>query len=184
MKQSQIKARAQRGRFPAPWFAAGRGVREVLTAGPRAQSKTPLRHRSQRGRFFAPWFAAGRGVREVLTAGPRAQSKTPLRHRSQRGRFFAPWFAAGRGVREVLTAGPRDAACAKCVQAQPGYLIFVTFLSLRTTSWAPPSTMETEETRVILAFCWSSGIVRAPQLHMVDLTLLRVRPTLSLRLPA
>ena len=37
---------------------------------------------------------------------------------------------------------------------------------------------------VILAFCCSSGMVSAPQLHMVDLTLLSVRFTLSFRLPA
>ena len=41
----------------------------------------------------------------------------------------------------------------------------------RVTSWAPPSTMETEETRVSLASLWRSGMVMTPQLHMVDLTL-------------
>ena len=41
-----------------------------------------------------------------------------------------------------------------------------------------------EDTRVIFAFSWSSGMVSAPQLHMVERTLLRVRFTLSLRLPA
>ena len=40
------------------------------------------------------------------------------------------------------------------------------------------------ETRVIFAFFCSSGMVRAPQLHMVDFTLLRVRLTLSFKLPA
>ena len=52
------------------------------------------------------------------------------------------------------------------------------------TSWAPPSTMLVEETSVRTAFSCSSGIVRAPQLHMVWRTLLRVSATLSFRLPA
>ena len=63
------------------------------------------------------------------------------------------------------------------------YLIVV-LVSFWITSWAPPSTMLVAETRVSLAFCWNSGMVRAPQLHMVDLTLLRVRATLSFRRPA
>ena len=41
-------------------------------------------------------------------------------------------------------------------------------LSFSRTSWAPPSTMEVAETRVSLAFSRSSGMVRAPQLHMVE----------------
>ena len=65
----------------------------------------------------------------------------------------------------------------------PGYLSVV-FFSLRMTSWAPPSTMDVAETRVILAFCCSSGMVRAPQLHMVDLILLVVFSTFSLSGPA
>ena len=36
------------------------------------------------------------------------------------------------------------------------------------TSWLPPSTMEVEETTVRRAFCCSSGMDSAPQLHMVD----------------
>ena len=65
----------------------------------------------------------------------------------------------------------------------PPYFI-VGAVSLRMTSWAPPSTMEVAETRVSLAFCWNSGMVSAPQLHMVDFTLLSVIATLSFRLPA
>ena len=65
----------------------------------------------------------------------------------------------------------------------PDYLSVV-FFSLRMTSWAPPSTMDVAETRVILAFCCSSGMVRAPQLHMVDLILLVVFSTFSLSGPA
>ena len=57
-------------------------------------------------------------------------------------------------------------------------------LSLSMTSCAPPSTMLVEDTSVILAFCCNSGILIAPQLHIVDLTLLSVRFTLSFRLPA
>ena len=41
----------------------------------------------------------------------------------------------------------------------------------RVTSWAPPSTMETEETRVSLASRIRSGMFSTPTLHMVDLTL-------------
>ena len=52
------------------------------------------------------------------------------------------------------------------------------------TSWAPPSTMEVAETRVSFAFCWNSGIFSAPQLHIVERTLLSVRATLSFRRPA
>ena len=69
-------------------------------------------------------------------------------------------------------------------ESKEAYLIFVTFLSFKITSWAPPSTMLVAETRVIFAFFCSSGMVRAPQLHMVDFTLLRVRLTLSFKLPA
>ncbi len=52
------------------------------------------------------------------------------------------------------------------------------------TSWAPPSTMLVDETRVRTAFSCSSGIVSAPQLHIVCFTLLSVRATLSFRDPA
>ena len=61
---------------------------------------------------------------------------------------------------------------------------FTVVLSRSITSCAPPSTMEVADTRVSLAFCWSSGMVSAPQLHMVERTLERVSPTLSFRLPA
>ena len=54
----------------------------------------------------------------------------------------------------------------------------------RVTSWAPPSTMLTEDTRVSLAFFWSSGMVSAPQLHMVERIFDRVCRTLSESLPA
>ena len=53
-----------------------------------------------------------------------------------------------------------------------------------TTSWLPPSTMEVEETTVSLAFCCSSGMESAPQLHMVLFTLYRVVWTPSARGPA
>ena len=89
----------------------------------------------------------------------------------RRGRFAAleggaknpPGGAGGMVVREI-------------------YLIAVFSFSI--TSCAPPSTMEVADTSVSLAFFWSSGMVSAPQLHMVERTLLRVRPTLSFRLPA
>lgn len=57
-------------------------------------------------------------------------------------------------------------------------------LSLSTTSCAPPSTMLVEEISVIFAFFWSSGMVRQPQLHMVERTLERESSTLSFKLPA
>ena len=57
-------------------------------------------------------------------------------------------------------------------------------LERRVTSWAPPSTMETEETRVSLASRCRSGMLVTPQLHMVDLTLYREASTLSWREPA
>ena len=67
-------------------------------------------------------------------------------------------------------------------------LLFIYFtvwlLSFWMTSCAPPSTMLVAETSVIFAFSCSSLIVSAPQLHIVDLTLLSDRATLSLRLPA
>ena len=44
--------------------------------------------------------------------------------------------------------------------------------------------METEDTRVNLAFSRSSGMVSAPQLHMVDRTLERVVAMPSDSLPA
>ena len=54
----------------------------------------------------------------------------------------------------------------------------------RVTSWAPPSTMETEETRVSLASRIRSGMLVTPTLHMVDLTLYMEASTLSCREPA
>ena len=57
-------------------------------------------------------------------------------------------------------------------------------VSFRMTSWAPPSTMEVAETMVSFAFCCSSGIVSAPQLHMVERTFARDCRTPSDRLPA
>ena len=66
----------------------------------------------------------------------------------------------------------------------PPYFITLFEVSLSITSWAPPSTMEVAETSVSLAFCCSSLMLRAPQLHMVDFTLVRERFTLSCREPA
>ena len=54
----------------------------------------------------------------------------------------------------------------------------------RVTSWAPPSTMETEDTRVNLASRCRSGILVTPTLHMVERTLYRELSTLSWREPA
>ena len=56
--------------------------------------------------------------------------------------------------------------------------------SFRITSCAPPSVMLVDETMVILAFCCNSGILTAPQLHMVALILPRVTARLSFILPA
>ena len=57
-------------------------------------------------------------------------------------------------------------------------------VSFSSTSWAPPSTMETEDTRVSLALSRSSGMDRAPQLHMVERILARVVAMPSARDPA
>ncbi len=62
------------------------------------------------------------------------------------------------------------------------YLIVA--LSFSRTSWAPPSTRDVVEITVIFAFSCSSGIDSTPQLHIVDFTFFRDRPTLSRRLPA
>ena len=74
------------------------------------------------------------------------------------------------------------AAGALIFQIQPLMMFGVAFFS--TTSWLPPSTMEVEETTVSLAFCCSSGMESAPQLHMVLLTLYRVVWTPSASGPA
>ena len=66
----------------------------------------------------------------------------------------------------------------------PWAALHLNYLLRRVTSWAPPSTMETEETRVSLASRCRSGMFRTPQLHMVDLTLYREASTLSCRGPA
>ena len=57
-------------------------------------------------------------------------------------------------------------------------------VSFRTTSCAPPSTMETEETNVSFAFSRSSGRVSAPQLHMVERIFDKVTATPSANAPA
>ena len=54
----------------------------------------------------------------------------------------------------------------------------------RVTSWAPPSTMDTEDTSVSLASRCRSGMLVTPTLHMVDFTLYREDSTLSCREPA
>lgn len=66
----------------------------------------------------------------------------------------------------------------------PAFYSMFVLVSFRITSWAPPSIMLVEDTIVILAFCLSSGKVRAPQLHMVALILPRVTVRLSFSLPA
>ncbi len=57
-------------------------------------------------------------------------------------------------------------------------------LFFKITSWLPPSTMEVEDTTVSRAFSCSSGMVSAPQLHMVDFTLYSVVCTPSASGPA
>ncbi len=63
------------------------------------------------------------------------------------------------------------------------HLVILLF-SFWMTSWAPPSTMEVAETSVSTAFFWNSGMVSAPQLHMVLFTLARLMATLSFKEPA
>ena len=84
----------------------------------------------------------------------------------QRMRHFAPKRMCGVALRHIMM------------------IYFAEAAERRVTSWAPPSTMETEETRVSLASLCRSGMVMAPQLHMVDLTLYRLASTLSWRVPA
>ena len=55
---------------------------------------------------------------------------------------------------------------------------------LTTTSWAEDSWIVVAETSVIFAFSCSSGMLSAPQLHIVWMTLLVVWSTLSCRWPA
>ena len=57
-------------------------------------------------------------------------------------------------------------------------------LFFKITSWLPPSTMEVEDTTVSRALSCSSGMVSAPQLHMVDFTLYSVVCTPSASGPA
>ena len=49
---------------------------------------------------------------------------------------------------------------------------------------ADPNVEAVADTSVIFAFFWNSGMDREPQLHMVERTLLRVRPRLSFSEPA
>ena len=56
--------------------------------------------------------------------------------------------------------------------------------SLSSTSCAPPSTIETEDTSVSRAFSRSCSIVSAPQLHMVERILASVVSTPSANAPA
>ena len=65
-----------------------------------------------------------------------------------------------------------------------GGFYFTGLVERRVTSWAPPSTMDTEETRVSLASRCRSGMVMTPQVHLVDLTFYREASTLSCRGPA
>lgn len=59
-------------------------MRDLLTAGPRAHSKTPLRYWPQRGRFLSARFAAERGVRELPPAGPRDAAFVTCRPQGRR----------------------------------------------------------------------------------------------------
>ena len=64
------------------------------------------------------------------------------------------------------------------------YSVTLVALFFRMTSWLPPSTMLVEETTVRRAFYCSSGMVSAPQLHMVLRTLESVTYTPSFSAPA
>ena len=103
-----------------------------------------------------------------------------LRPSGRRGRTRCPRFPV------VLHNDPSVAGAFSLVVAAgggTGHLITAE-VSFWITSWAPPSTMLVADTRVSTAFSCSSGMDRAPQLHMVDRTLLRVMATLSFRVPA
>ena len=78
-------------------------------------------------------------------------------------RVLFPALPQKRAAHAQRTGGPEVPA-----QDQPLIMLGVAFFS--TTSWLPPSTMEVEDTTVSLAFCCSSGMESAPQLHMVLLT--------------
>ena len=89
--------------------------------------------------------------------------------------------SAGMRLRTARAGGKDSAEGFQCFAYLRLSELVVSFSS---TSWAPPSTMETEETSVSLAFSRSSGMVRAPQLHMVERTLEREVAMPSLREPA
>ncbi len=122
----------------------------------------------------------------------RARSKTAEKDFGNVRRHFRNLFRTfpfvGKGRRPFSTGWrPRREArrgFRTVFLAQSRVYFLTPVFSLSTTSWAPPSTMLVAETKVSLAFFWSSGMVTAPQLHMVWRTLLRVRATLSWREPA
>ena len=108
---------------------------------------------------------------------------TPLIRQPLRAATFPP---GGRCLRALGESPLRWCVKPRFRKFETGVVvIYLTGLvERRVTSWAPPSTMETEETRVSLASRCRSGMVITPQLHMVDLTLYREASTLSCRGPA
>ena len=116
--------------------------------------------------------ASPRGKRWALRAGRFYETKNSGKHFACRCKSFCAevvehsFFCACRTEERIAHRG------------LPAYLL------RRVTSWAPPSTMETEETRVSLASRIRSGMLVTPTLHMVDLTLYMEASTLSCREPA
>ena len=93
------------------------------------------------------------------------------------------WESTLRKKTTACTKNPTSAKTRRIwVRAKSAYLLFTE--SLSRTSCAPPSTMETEDTRVSFALSRSSSMVSAPQLHMVERTLERVVAMPSDREPA
>ena len=94
-------------------------------------------------------------------------------------------FGTGPAGRAVLLDFRRAKSHSHEFGSRPCRAVYLWVLvERRVTSWAPPSTMETEETRVSLASRIRSGMFRTPTLHMVDLTLYMEASTLSCREPA
>ena len=85
-------------------------------------------------------------------------------------------------------------AMSRCLFSQPwehrayalqeSYFLGISLESLSKTSCAPPSMIEVDETSVSLAFCCSSLMLKAPQLHMVEVILPSDSCTLSFSGPA
>ncbi len=96
--KTPLRYRPQGGRRLEIRFAAGRGVRELLTAGPRDAACADCRPqvRGTRRARIADRRSAGRGVRELLTAGPALKAPFDSCVPSNRRLTFYAWRRALR----------------------------------------------------------------------------------------